>query len=585
MAVFFLGPREGIRVSLGVLALASIGAAGCGDGTGMPDAGIDAALGDDAASAPDVPPPDAFAPPDAWPRCGDGVPEGGEACDDGNRRNNDGCSNTCTLECGDGRLTGDELCDTAVPAGTTGACPTSCDDGVVCTTDTLVGAGCMATCATTDITLPNDDDGCCPPEATSLTDADCPVVCGNALLEAGELCDTAIASGAGACPESCDDGAVCTTDALLDADSCTARCSAVEITEASGGDGCCPMGATVATDTDCSPLCGDGVLTPASGEVCDTGIASGAGACPASCDDGMVCTSDTLVGAGTCTASCTYSLRTPMAGDGCCPPGATIGTDADCPARCGDRVRTAPEACDDGNTDTGDGCSPMCTREPRAYRFSFLTIQDPRIINSSGFDVTPEANTALRNAASTDSIGSPSGGPDGYIDLSVVLRFDPLDQDAVTLPLTIDFARCTLPVATTMCSTNGPGSNTVTNRMTGECIGPLPGTIPVGRVVNTPTGPCFSTGEIMEFSIGLGGSALRFRHTQIGAQYVGDPASSLMTGLVRGFLPEADAMAVILGGSSLAENLRPIDRDTVDGVSGWWFYLSFIAEPVPYTYP
>jgi cysteine-rich repeat protein len=583
MAVFFLGSREGIRVSL-VLALASIGAAGCGDGTGQSDAGIDASLGDDAASLDTAPPLDAFGTPDAWPRCGDGAPEGGEECDDGNRRNNDGCSNTCTLECGDGRLTGDELCDTAVPPRTTGACPTSCDDGLVCTTNTLVGAGCLATCATTAITLPDDTDGCCPPEASSLTDADCPVVCGNAVIEAGELCDTAITTGAGACPEACDDGAVCTTDTLLDADTCTARCTAVEITTPSAGDGCCPMGATVATDTDCSALCGDGVLTTASGEVCDTGIDSGAGACPTSCDDGMVCTSDTLVGAGTCTASCTNTIRPPMGGDGCCPPGATIGTDADCPARCGDRVRTAPEACDDGNTDTGDGCSPTCTREPRAYRFTFLTIQDPRIINSSGLDVTPEANTLLRNAASTDMSG-PTGSPDGNIDLNVVIRFDPLDQDAAMLPVSIDFANCTMPVASTMCSTNAPGLNTVTNRLTGECLGPLPGTIPVGRVVNTPTGPCFVTGEITNFSIGLGGSSLRFQRTQLGAQYVGDPASSLLTGVVRAFLREADAMAVTLGTASFIDLLRPIDRDVVDGVSGWWFYLSFAAEPVPYTYP
>jgi cysteine-rich repeat protein len=585
MAVFFLGSREGIRVSIASIALASIATVGCGDGNGLPDAGIDAST-DDAAAEPDAGgADDAFALPDAWPRCGDGTPEGGEACDDGNRRNNDGCSITCTLECGDGRLTGDELCDTAVPSGATGSCPTSCDDGMVCTTETLVGAGCMARCASTDITLPDDTDGCCPPDATSLTDVDCPIVCGNSVLEAGELCDLGIVSGPGACPTRCDDGAVCTSDALVSAATCTARCEAIEITTPSDGDGCCPSGETVETDADCSPLCGDGVLTTDSGEVCDTGIASGADACPTSCDDGMVCTTDALVGAGTCTASCTHALLPPMNGDGCCPAGATIGTDDDCPARCGDRVRTAPEACDDGNVETGDGCSPTCTREPRAYRFTYLTIQDPRIINSSGFDVTPEANTALRNAASTDNVGSMSGGPDGFIDLSVVLRFDPLDQDAMSVPLVIDFANCTMPVATTTCAARAPGDHTATSRAMGECLGPLPGTIPVGRVVNTPSGPCFSTSEITEFSIGLGGSALRFQHTQLGAQYVGDPASSLMTGLVRGFLPEVDAMAVILGSSSLAENLRPIDRDTVDGVVGWWFYLSFVAEPVEFTYP
>ena len=38
--------------------------------------------------------------------CGDSVVEGIEVCDDGNLINDDGCSDTCTLEasCGDGIL-------------------------------------------------------------------------------------------------------------------------------------------------------------------------------------------------------------------------------------------------------------------------------------------------------------------------------------------------------------------------------------------------------------------------------------------------------------------------------------------------
>jgi cysteine-rich repeat protein len=32
------------------------------------------------------------------PRCGDGVPNGNEACDDGNRRNGDGCNINCQIE-------------------------------------------------------------------------------------------------------------------------------------------------------------------------------------------------------------------------------------------------------------------------------------------------------------------------------------------------------------------------------------------------------------------------------------------------------------------------------------------------------
>jgi hypothetical protein len=91
---------------------------------------------------------------------------------------------------------------------------------------------------------------------------------------------------------------------------------------------------------------------------------------------------------------------------------------------------------------------------------------------------------------------------------------------------------------------------------------------------------------VPDFSIGIAGAQLRFSHTQFGAQYLGDPASRLVTGLVRGFLPEAAAMAIVIGGTTpLSDNLRAIDRDVLDGVTGWWFYFAFVAEPVPYAYP
>lgn len=65
-------------------------------------------------------------------RCGDGVVDGGEACDDGNRVACDGCDQRCRVEagpiCGDGVL--NELCGEA------------CDDG-----NAVGGDGCTAECA------------------------------------------------------------------------------------------------------------------------------------------------------------------------------------------------------------------------------------------------------------------------------------------------------------------------------------------------------------------------------------------------------------------------------------------------------
>jgi cysteine-rich repeat protein len=37
-------------------------------------------------------------------------------------------------------------------------------------------------------------------------------------------------------------------------------------------------------------------------------------------------------------------------------------------ARCGNGVLEAGEECDDGNTDSGDGCSATCQLEPAVLR-------------------------------------------------------------------------------------------------------------------------------------------------------------------------------------------------------------------------
>jgi cysteine-rich repeat protein len=44
------------------------------------------------------------------PECGNGVPEAGEECDDGDEDQNDGCTNACTI-CGNEIVTAPESCD------------------------------------------------------------------------------------------------------------------------------------------------------------------------------------------------------------------------------------------------------------------------------------------------------------------------------------------------------------------------------------------------------------------------------------------------------------------------------------------
>jgi hypothetical protein len=50
---------------------------------------------------------------------------------------------------------------------------------------------------------------------------------------------------------------------------CDAECTTTEIEACKSGDGCCPDGCDHGTDDDCSPSCGDGVLTGT--ETCEPG--------------------------------------------------------------------------------------------------------------------------------------------------------------------------------------------------------------------------------------------------------------------------------------------------------------------------
>lgn len=431
-------------IALAAIAL-SLPACSCTDEMvpDVPDTGVpDGALPDgsstvDTGPRPDTgPQPDTGIVTDTGVGCGNGNVDTGEECDDGNTTPDDGCSATCTLECGDGNVTGAETCDTAIAAGSTGACPTTCDDSDVCTTDTSTGSECTSACDHVAIAA-GSADSCCPTGATPATDPDCSASCGNGFVDSGETCDTAITSGTGACPASCDDAIACTTDAMTGS-ACTAACTHTSITAPSGttADGCCPSGATHTSDTDCPVTCGNGVVD--SGETCDTGIASGTGSCPTSCNDSMACTTDMLVSGGTCMATCSHTpITTAASGDGCCPTGANHNTDTDCAVMCGNGVVEGPgetcdppaagtcdtschtivsacgdgtlnagEDCDDGNLRNLDGCDSLCRYEAFA-RLTSLQISRATAPAMCAHTRNQLGAHALTNTAVNGALGQP----------------------------------------------------------------------------------------------------------------------------------------------------------------------------------
>jgi|GEM_PF-7018677 len=228
---------------------------------------------------------------------------------------------------------------------------TDCDDGTLCTRDTIADLGtCRARCRHTPVR--NDMDRCCAPGQTATDDVDC--MCGNGAIDPSEFCD-------GNCPtkSDCNDNNPCTADSLVgSAKDCSARCvnAAIVLT----GDNCCAPGQTNQTDPDCQVTkgCGNDVLEE--GETCEVD------GCPTkeSCVDldTRACVEYVYTGSpSTCDASCTRTIII-QDGDGCCPPLQVGQTDSDCKIGCnnGSLDRALNEVCEPDPTDPR---TPTCPTE------------------------------------------------------------------------------------------------------------------------------------------------------------------------------------------------------------------------------
>lgn len=239
-----------------------------------------------------------------------------------------------------------------------------------------------------------------------------------------------------------------------------------------------------------------------------------------------------------------------------------------------------------------------------AFRFTDLDVREPHIhVDIGGCqDVTDSNPFFTVNGALADSMTMDADEPpDGFLDLSPTLVFRPLDQAASTQGVQIYFSDCTAPASGTSCvpGTDPPIAATATNMTAGSCLAPEAGTMTdmYTPEVTSPSGPCFvSDGQTI--TVNLGDIPITLTEARVAATYTGSPATGMTSGLMAGFIAEtvADATTLpadlpLIGGQPLSTVLpggtnncaNHDDKDTHNGVSGWWFYLNFTAEMVPWS--
>jgi len=326
--------------------------------------------------------------------CSDGILNGVEECDDGNLTPGDGCTGACTLEpfiicpipgqpcvstivCGDSKVVADEACDDGNSDAGDG-CSADCkliEPGYTCPTAQGVGGPCTL--------APNPR-------------------CGDARMDVGEFCDDGNEAGLDGCSESCrveagytcgEPGTACTlVEWCGNGVRAISRGEQCDDGNTTAGDGCsatCLIEANYICPEPGNPCestvrCSDGVIT--GDETCDDGNTVSGDGCSASCqlESGWTCAApgrrcqaaecgDGII-AGTehcddgnnndsdgCSQLCQLELPAVDERNGwMCPTAGAACTRT----TCGNGIREGSEQCDDGDNDSGDGCSPFCRREP-----------------------------------------------------------------------------------------------------------------------------------------------------------------------------------------------------------------------------
>ncbi|MDH5716766.1 MAG: DUF4215 domain-containing protein [Spirochaetia bacterium] len=276
--------------------------------------------------------------------CGDNIVNGSETCDDGNTADDgNGCSGTCLFSdgqvCTANAQCNSGVCDLAANGSSTCEAANVCGNGIidageVCDDGNLAddSNGCAASClyiiGETCTANTDCDSTVCDLAVNGSSTCEAVNTCGNGSVEAGEVCDDGNqADDLNGCAASC---------LYIIGETCTAN--------ADCDSSACDLGTNGSTTCEASNVCGNGIVD--TGEGCDDGNQADDGnGCNETCflNDGQACTGNAECNSTVCDLAVNGSSTCEMAN------------------WCGNGVIETGEVCDDGNTaDDANGCSSGC---------------------------------------------------------------------------------------------------------------------------------------------------------------------------------------------------------------------------------
>jgi len=382
-----------------------------------------------------------------------------------------------------------------------------------------------------------------------------------------------------------------------------------------GSEACDDGEQTASCNVDCTlSMCGDGVVNALADEACDD-VALPTADCRAdcslaSCGNGVVDAGEACDSSGADSASCDANCSVPMCGDdhpnmaageACDDAGESATCDTDCsPPICGDGIvnASAGETCD-GGADCGvAGSRFACERRPVAFRLNSLAFVDPHLY--SGIDLTSIINdNIIAPSVTTDQPYNATLNPtdqNGLIDNGFVFAFAGLPMaDGQSVDAEFQTAHCEPNDGPCSGDAVPPIAFRATRHASGSCLDVLPGTTTAdygATGVTAGADGCWSSETVSSVTITLPhyNLSVPLTEVQIASQFTAS-ADGLVAGVLRGFLSDEVAQATqipaglpIIGGKLLSDLFSPDgtdDRDTnAEGVSGYYFYLSFTAVDV-----